>query len=131
MSDGTYGELIFGENPGEDILSLYSKLSERTITQPEAQELLNAIQHPELKKAVDYFESQIQQNERKITYDNSKPYLDSLIFGLDLTQNLLFTDWSYHTGFFSKFCNLLEARFPEYKRSREKLELGQIVLEQV
>jgi len=121
----TVGELIFGKNNSDKLQKL---LCSEDVTREEAQEVLKAIQHKEIRDVLDKIQAEIQLGFPCAGYslDGDPARKWYYILGKeDPRRKLLFTDWSYR-GFMRSFHRLLERASPDYKA--EKVQIGEILL---
>lgn len=121
--------LLFGENRNEKRLDYL--LSHNRIASKESKEILSAVHHPEMHEVIIELQRQVQKDLSTVRYcwlHNSRS-LGAYIGASkrNFQEVLLFTDWSYFTGFFSYFCEVVERAFPNYSLD-SKQSIGEVVM---
>lgn len=109
-------DILFGKNSSKARELFAGKnLKPKDFTKGQAQEMLGLIEHPEIREVLGDLETQISEGKKNVFYSTSEARTNQYLSEDDSSKIILFTDWSYNSGFLNLFSRLIEKTFPEYK----------------
>ncbi len=120
MVEKTIGDLLFGNDPRSKQLQTRFVMG-RVGSVEDANLVLLAIRHQEIRIVIDHLEAQMRKNANVAEYDFARDakqyprYALGTVLSSEHEYHLLFTEFSYARGLYKNVKELLEVAHPEYE----------------